>query len=122
MRYLMGKGEIAAMADLILAESGANWPSTMMMPSVPTATVMLPPWPSSIYVLLPRSVVLIWILSQSINGGGGGEGDCCAPAPPANSTADAASKTNAIRFMGVLPDFPLCTTGNRRSPPGGVRP
>jgi hypothetical protein len=48
MRYLTGRGEIAAMAALIFADSGANWPSTMMMPSVPTAMVMLPPWPSSI--------------------------------------------------------------------------
>jgi hypothetical protein len=29
-------------AALILSESGAYWPSTMMMPSVPTAIVMLP--------------------------------------------------------------------------------
>ena len=34
-------------AALILSCSGANWPSTMMMPSFPTATVMFPPWPSS---------------------------------------------------------------------------
>ena len=46
-RYLMGSGEIALMATLIFSESGANWPSTMMMPSLPTATVMLPPRPSS---------------------------------------------------------------------------
>ena len=32
---------------MIFSESGANWPSTMTIPSEPTATVMLPPWPSS---------------------------------------------------------------------------
>jgi hypothetical protein len=47
-RYLMGSGEIALIAALIFSESGANWPSTMRMPSEPTATVMLPPRPSSI--------------------------------------------------------------------------
>ncbi len=30
-------------AALILSCSGANWPSTMMMPALPTATVMFPP-------------------------------------------------------------------------------
>ena len=45
--YLIGSGEIALTAALILSLSGANWVSTMMMPSVPTAMVMLPPWPSS---------------------------------------------------------------------------
>ena len=43
----MGSGVIALMAALIFSDSGANWPSTMMMPSLPTATVMLPPRPSS---------------------------------------------------------------------------
>ena len=37
-QYFTGNGEIALMAALILSESGANWPSTMMMPSAPTAT------------------------------------------------------------------------------------
>ncbi len=46
--YLIGSGEIALTAALILSDSGANCVSTMMMPSVPTTTVMLPPWPSSI--------------------------------------------------------------------------
>ena len=47
IRYFTGSGEIALIAALILSESGANWLSTMMMPSVPTAIVMLPPCPSS---------------------------------------------------------------------------
>ena len=46
-RYRTGSGEIARMAALILSDSGANWLSTMMIPSPPTATVMLPPCPSS---------------------------------------------------------------------------
>ncbi len=35
--YLIGSGEIFAIASLILRRNGANWVSTMMMPSVPTA-------------------------------------------------------------------------------------
>jgi len=46
--YLIGSGEIALMAALISSDSAANWVSTIMMPSVPTATLMFPPWPSSI--------------------------------------------------------------------------
>ena len=98
-RYLIGSGEIALIAALILSESGANWPSTMMMPSLPTATVMLPPCPSSMQVLLPRSVALISILAQSIIGGGGAGGVCACAAPAIRLAASAA---NAI-LMVVLP-------------------
>ncbi len=45
MTYLIGSGEIALIAALILSDSGANCVSTMMMPSLPTAMVMLPPCP-----------------------------------------------------------------------------
>src|SRR5260370_28315120 len=43
MRYLIGLFEIASMTALILSCSGAYWPSTIMMPSFPTATVIFPP-------------------------------------------------------------------------------
>jgi hypothetical protein len=47
-------------------------------------------------------VVLIWIFSQSMNGAAGGVGDCCAPRA-VNSTAEVASKTDAIRFISRPP-------------------
>src|SRR5262249_61786225 len=59
MTYLIGKGDMVRIAALILSESGENWVSTMIIPSSPTATVMLPPTPSSMQVLLPRSGILI---------------------------------------------------------------
>src|SRR5258708_6048100 len=47
-----------------------------------------------------------------MNGAGVGAGaGCWALAGPANSAADAASATSAIRFMLVLPDFQRCATG-----------
>jgi hypothetical protein len=39
--YLIGSGEIDLIAALILSESGANCPSTMMMASSPTAMVII---------------------------------------------------------------------------------
>src|SRR5258708_120015 len=52
-----------------------------------------------------------------MNGAGLGAGaGCCALAAPANSAADAASATSAIRFMLVLPDF--STVRDRRFPIG----
>jgi hypothetical protein len=41
----MGALDTAAMAALILSWSGASGQSTMMMPSLPTASAMLPPRP-----------------------------------------------------------------------------
>jgi hypothetical protein len=42
-----GRPDSAAMAALILSWGGASWLSTMMMPSFPTASTMLPPRPPS---------------------------------------------------------------------------
>src|ERR1700731_2293201 len=62
---------------------------------------------------------MIWTFSQSMNGAGFGAGAgawaCWALAAPANSAADAARQTSAIRFIVVLPDFQLRPTGGFRS-------
>src|SRR5262249_44765367 len=112
IRYLIGSGEILVIAALILSCSGANWPSTMMMPSVPTATVMLPPSPSRRQVLWPRSIVLICVFEKS---------RCCAPAGPARQKAHIANAANATRFMTCCLDF-CCgpaRPGRREDAPGG---
>ena len=88
----MGSGEIFSMAALSLSCIGANWLSTMMMPSEPTATVTLPPAPCSMYVLLPRSVVFTSTLEKSMF--------CCASAVPTNSAVVAASA--ASMFLDIL--------------------
>jgi hypothetical protein len=46
-RYFMGRFELLVMAALIPSCRGASSASTMMMPSSPITTRMLPPWPSS---------------------------------------------------------------------------
>src|SRR5262245_15649186 len=76
MRYLTGCGVALAIAALILSCSGAYWQSTMITPSSPTATVMLPPNPSSMYVRLPRSVVLMVTFEKSGPTGGVWASDC----------------------------------------------
>src|SRR3954454_17782788 len=68
------------MAALILSCSGANSLSTMMMPSLATATVIFPPWPSSICMLSPRSVILISTFEKS--GADGGDAAGCASNGP----------------------------------------
>src|SRR5258705_8325385 len=52
MRYLIGCFEIASTAALILSCSGAYWPSTRMIPSFATATVIFPPSPCSIVAVV----------------------------------------------------------------------
>src|SRR5882724_12903155 len=99
MRYLIGWFETVAMAALILSCRAAYWPSTMMIPSLATATVMFPPWPSSIYMLSPRSVVLISTLEKS-GGGGGVAAGCCANDVPAQNrvVATAAIPVRSIKL------------------------
>jgi hypothetical protein len=48
-----------------------------------------------------------------MNGAAGGVGDCCASAAPASSTAEVASKANAIRVM-IVSFFQL--GGDREAP------
>src|SRR3954447_15206643 len=57
-----------------------------------------------------------------MNGAAGGVGDCCAPAAPANSSVEVASKANAIRVMIVsLYFFQVGGTGSRGSSRDGAR-
>src|SRR5580704_7346013 len=90
------------MAALILSCRAAYSPSTMMIPSLATATVMFPPWPSSIYMLSPRSVVLISTLEKSGGGGGGLAAGCCASAAPASHKVVA---TVAIPVRSIKPSL-----------------
>src|ERR1700736_6247810 len=99
MRYLIGCCVTVAISALILSCSGANSLSTMMTPSAATATVMLPPWPSSMYMLSPSSVVLISTFEKSTGGGDAG-GAGCAVAAPASSIA-VASAAHPVRFMTI---------------------
>ncbi len=52
-------------AAWIFSASGANWSSTMTMPSSPTETPMLPPAPSSMYTAPATLVTLISTLLKS---------------------------------------------------------
>jgi hypothetical protein len=81
------------MAATIFSVSGANWVSTIKMPSGPESTPMVPPCPSSVEKLLVILVVLISTLLKS----------CCAWAwTPMAIRAKAASSAGAQRIAVFL--------------------